>query len=447
MTPKNPLSLIRDNADPNRLLPVKNVKKREYDALPDKDKVLYVWDAEAERYNIPDSTWASELRTGKHFGIKTAIGGSDVGVLLDGSDFIKSWQFYEGQHGSNYKTALQLFHEKTGVEPEIKEKQDDYILFNGHNLEEAVAQKFIRMYRKNHPDDEIEMKNDTHIYQCGIREQKGNLKYPFALGNFDRIIEVNGLKGILEIKTTFRNADGYELWDQGIVPLKYMVQVLYYLAIANLSFAYIACDKGFGEDDLTYIYIERNLSVEDDLMEMVKKFVECVENQVEPDVSEQDVDKLLAYRARVIGSYDPKKVGPTQFPESYADILLRLKEINEKRDFLKKEDETLKKEASTLLAQIIEPYGKSSCAYCKISENKTLRLTMNPRVNESRRGIDTEKLKKEDPELYMQYRTKFDDSLFKKEQKGIFRKYLKEPVLSESFTKYSVEVLEEKNYE
>lgn len=443
MIPNDYLSLIRYDAEPVQLLPVLNVKKSEYDSIPPKSQKLYQYDPISERYNIPDEVWKTELRTGKHYGIKTTIGGSDVSAILDGSDFIKSWHFYDGQKGSNYKCALELFHQKIGLEPELADDQDDYILWNGHNAEEPIAQKFLRAYKKEHPTDDIEMYNDTHMYQCGQKDAQGNLKYPFALGDFDRIIEINGVRGILEIKSTFFSAKDYGLWEKGIVPLKYFVQVIYYMAIANLSYAYIACDKGYGEQDLTYIYIERNFELEDDLMKMVKEFVELVESGKEPDVSEQNKTLLFRYYCRLSGNFDAKKAGTVQLPEAeYADLLYELYDLQERMAENAAYMEQYKKMRDDKLSQIIGAYGKSSAAFCPLSDGRTIVLKLG--IRKKTASIDQDRLKEENPELFRAYCTKFDETLFKKEQKGIAEQYMKAPTISgeSTFGKFDVKIVE-----
>lgn len=441
MIPKDPLSLIRENADPIQLLPVLNVKESVFKILPKRSQKLYVYDADSERYYIPDEVWASELRSGKHYGIKTTIGGSDVSAILDGSNFISSWHFYDGQHGSNYKCALELFHQKIGVTPELEANNDEYILWNGHNAEESVARKFLRAYKKDHPCEDITMINDTYMYQCGMKDKNGNLLYPFALGNFDRIIEINGVRGILEIKTSFFSAKDHELWQQGIVPLKYLVQVIYYLAISNLSYAYIACDMGYGEDDLIYIYIERNFEIEDDLMRMVQEFVWLIENGKEPDISNQDAELVYAYFRRLNGNFDPKKAGPVQLPEEYADELFSLYQLQEKKKDIDMNMERYKIERARILSGLAGAYGKASVAYCKLSDGRNIRLKMG--TSRKRDKIDQEKLKDQDPELYRSYCTVFNESLFKKEQKGKAELYMLPPSLSgeDTYSSFKVDII------
>lgn len=146
--------------------------------------------------NMSKQDWLLERTNG--------IGGSDASVVL----------------GINkYKSAFELWHEKTGQSP-LKEIDNDAIHF-GNILEDVVAKEFER--RTGH-----RVRKDNHMYS--------HSDYPFMKANLDRVVV--GEKALLECKTA--NARLQDAWKDDDIPSAYFLQVQHYLAVMGYPKAYIA---------------------------------------------------------------------------------------------------------------------------------------------------------------------------------------------------------------
>lgn len=149
---------------------------------------------------------------------KLGIGGSDIGAIL----------------GVNkYKSAIDVYTDKV-IGSDFKGNKFTYW---GHKLEKVVAEEFETQH-----DDFIVMNLDR------------TLKRGRALANIDRLLysKEKGY-GVLECKTT--SAYNTSEWEGTTVPQSYFAQVMHYLAVTGLNYAYIACLVG-GQDYKEF-YIER----------------------------------------------------------------------------------------------------------------------------------------------------------------------------------------------
>lgn len=434
--------------DPIQLLQISGLTKTELDKLPSSDKALYVYNDYAKTYEVPEDIWANELRTGKHYGIPFTVGGSDVGYLLDGSNFMRKYQYYTGQQASHYKTAFKLFCEKLGIEEKLSNASDGYVLFNGHAEEEAVAQKFVYIYQKDHPLHKVELINDTHMYRCGHEDENGNLAFPFALGDFDRFIVINGKKGILECKTCNFASPDAKIWKKGIVLLKYIVQVLYYMAIANVDYAYIVVSFGYAETDVHYYRFTRDLSIEADLMHMVSEFVGLCEDGTVPNVTTDDMRPIYKSMRQYYGGEkeegNPISLSQDVLMDAYELMNIQKKraELEEKKKELEKEKKAIELEEADVMSRILPLYGNASFATIPVCGGKSIKLTIP--LAEKAASVDEKKVAEIFPQLYAEYSTKFNGTLFKKEHPIEFAACLKEKELSAVYDKtYTVEETED----
>ncbi|MEG0730688.1 MAG: YqaJ viral recombinase family protein, partial [Cetobacterium sp.] len=150
---------------------------------------------------------------------KLGIGGSDVAAIL-------------GE--SKYKCSLDVYNDKV-VGSDFKGNRATLM---GHRLEPVVVLDF----QDKHPEFKVEILEKT-------------LKKGKSLANIDRLIyhEDKGF-GILECKTT--GAYNYKEWLEDTIPQEYYCQVMHYLAVTGLDYAYIGCL--IGGRDYKEFYIERN---------------------------------------------------------------------------------------------------------------------------------------------------------------------------------------------
>ena len=177
----------------------------------------------------------------------------------------------------------------------MKEKIGSDVLWVGHNEEPSIRNLFKRNYCKDHPLDIVKVINDCHMYQCGMRDHTGKLLYPFVLCDLDGLVEINGVTGILECKTCNKGSEDYKLWKKHIVPLKYYLQVCWYMLCMNLPYGYIVAKWGLLPSECVYIYIERNFDVENLIIKMAQDFLEAVKTKQPPDLNNQNMDRLFVY--------------------------------------------------------------------------------------------------------------------------------------------------------
>ncbi|MDO5559391.1 MAG: YqaJ viral recombinase family protein [Oscillospiraceae bacterium] len=189
------------------------------------------------------------------------LGGSDAGAVI----------------GVNkYKTNLELWQEKTRrVRPaDISDKES--VAYG------KAAEQYIRaLFLLDHP----EFTSEYHEYRM-----YANDNYPFLYATLDgELIDRDGVKGVLEIKTTtIKNSSQWAEWDDRI-PDSYYAQVLHQLLATGWDFvilrAFIRYYKGEELRACVRDYpIEREEVLEDmdALMTQEIKFWECVKNNREP---------------------------------------------------------------------------------------------------------------------------------------------------------------------
>jgi putative phage-type endonuclease len=189
------------------------------------------------------------------------IGGSDASAIV----------------GANpYKTNIELFEEKTGrsIPPDISDKP--YVQY-GHQAEPLIRGLFALDYPQ---------------YQVAYHEWRvlQNLTYPFLQASLDgELIDANGRKGILEIKTTnILQSMQREKWNEQI-PQNYYIQVLHYLLVTGYEFVVLRAHliSAWGNDVRTQVkhyFIERE-EVQEDLDFLLQeeiKFWKYVESGRKP---------------------------------------------------------------------------------------------------------------------------------------------------------------------
>lgn len=192
------------------------------------------------------------------------IGGSDASCIV----------------GMNpYKTNIELWEEKTGrrVAPDIS--NESYVKY-GHDAEEYLRELFAIDY----PQYQVLYENNNMWL---------NGKYPFAHASLDGwLIDEDGRKGVLEIKTTnILQSMQKEKWKDRI-PDNYYIQVLHYLMVTEFEFAVLKAQLKYehnnGDVFLTtkHYKIER-AEVEEDikyLEDAERRFYECIINNRQPNL-------------------------------------------------------------------------------------------------------------------------------------------------------------------
>lgn len=192
------------------------------------------------------------------------IGGSDASAIL----------------GMNpYRTNLELWQIKTGqlIPEDISEQP--YVKY-GTQAEEHLRE----LFKLDHPE-----------YQVFYKEHNmwTNDKYPYAHASLDGwLLDQEGRKGILEIKTTnILQSKQKEKW-KGRIPDNYYIQILHYLLVTEFEFVVLKAQLKYEFDGEIYLQtkhpkIERN-EVEEDI-----KLLESSERRFWQQVQERKRPALL----------------------------------------------------------------------------------------------------------------------------------------------------------
>lgn len=235
---------------------------------------------------------------------KQGIGGSDVGAILG----LSPW-----------RTALDVYHDKTGANREEPETENMRI---GTALEQFVADRF-----------EEETGRKTSRFN-------GLLQVGHSIGNIDRLVVPEGARlgsyqneirtsELLECKTASTE------WD-GEVPAHYQAQVQHYMGLdPAFKVATVAClFLGFNKHFQTF-RIQRDDSLIRSMQEAVEKFwTEHVEKNIPPaPQNEDDCRKLWA-------RHEAGKV--VEADDALAEVARNLREVSLKAKELEEQEKALR---------------------------------------------------------------------------------------------------------
>lgn len=275
------------------------------------------------------------------------IGGSDAGTVL----------------GLNpYKSAFTLWCEKTHKidVPDI----DNESMRQGRDLEEYVAKRF-------------EEETGKKVRKSGFSFQ--SKKHPFMLANVDRLVV--GEKAGLECKTA--NALTRTKYDKGDIPASYYAQCMHYMAVTGLEKWYIAIlvlGKSFHVFE-----IQRDEEEIQALIEKEKEFWNCVKTQREPpieeDGSESTSESLLKLHPSAIEGTNPHYGLINNEDVMLFEIKEKIKNLKEMQ---KAYENTIKQEMGKLE---------------RLTTDNAVISWKNIKIER----FDTQKFKKEMPDLYEKY--------------------------------------------
>lgn len=208
-------------------------------------------------FTVIDSTNHEEWLKNRTYG----IGGSDASAIV----------------GMNpYKTNIELFEEKTGRRIPEDISQKPYVQY-GIRAEPLIRELF---------------KLDYPEYQVSYYENRilRSTSYPFLQASLDgELLDQEGRKGILEIKTTnILQSMQYEKWKERI-PDNYYIQILHYLLVTGYDFVVLRAHliSMWNKDKRTTVkhyFIERSEVLADleMLLQEEKKFWQYVESGRKP---------------------------------------------------------------------------------------------------------------------------------------------------------------------
>jgi len=276
---------------------------------------------------------------------KKGIGGSDSAAIV-GLD--------------RYRSAFDVYAEKIGLKPE---QPDNEAMRQGRDLEQYVAERFMEATGKK------------------VRRKNAMLQHPehhWMLANIDRW--VIGENAGLECKTT--SVLNRANFAQGEYPPNYYVQCVHYMAVTGAERWYLAVlvlNKAF------HVFtIERDEAEINALIEAEKHFWE---NHVlkkippTPDGSESTSELLKQMFPEAREREEVALFGLEEKIEQYLSLDAKIKEFERERDALKQELQLAMSDAEIGRAQ----------GY--VIEWK----------NQVRQTLDTQRLKKEQAEIYEKY--------------------------------------------
>lgn len=278
------------------------------------------------------------------------IGGSDVSALAGINPF---------------KSAHQLWLEKTG-QMEAEETDSEYAHF-GTLLEPIVRKEFTE--------------------RTGIKVRQKHMllqseEYPFMLADLDGVIrEADGEMAVFEAKTA--SAYKQDVWEDG-VPAPYILQVQHYMAVTGAKRTYVAALVG-GNHFFHHV-VERDEELIGKIITMEKYFWETyVIGGMEPmpDGSEATTDYFNRRFAKSDGT-------TVHLPDEVLPVCAEYERLSEELKKL----ETAKAAAANQLKFYLKE------AETGIVGDKTVTWKQ-----VSRSGVDTKRLKAEEPEIYKNFLT------------------------------------------
>jgi putative phage-type endonuclease len=235
------------------------------------------------------------------------LGGSDAAVVCGFSPF---------------KTPVQLWQEKTGRIPETN-LDDKEIVQWGHLLEDVIAQETAR--RKGYT-----------VHR--VNEPRTHRAYDFMVANPDR--RVVGQKRGLEVKNaSWFTREGWGDHDTDDVPQFYLTQVVHYMAV----FDWPAWDVGvlLGGNELRTYTVERDIDIEEQLVELERKFWQCVvDDTPPPPIVVEDLVRLY-----------PQTHGAIVATEEIAQLVAECQRLAETRKAAEKRERELKVEIGAFMGE------------------------------------------------------------------------------------------------
>jgi putative phage-type endonuclease len=276
---------------------------------------------------------------------KKGIGGSDSAAIV-GLD--------------RYRSPFDVYADKLGLRPEIP---DNEAMRQGRDLEDYVAQRFMEATGKK------------------VRRRNAILQHPeysFMTANIDRWVV--GENAGLECKTT--SVLNRAKFNQGEFPPNYYVQCVHYMAVTGAERWYLAV---LVLNNAFHVFtIERDDAEIQALIEAEKDFWENhILKQIPPapDGSEATTEVIKQLFSEAREREEVALYGHEEKIQQYLELDARVKELTQERDAIKQELQLALADAEIGRAQ----------GY--IVEWK----------NQTRQTLDTQRLKKEQAEIYNKY--------------------------------------------
>lgn len=313
---------------------------------------------------LPEDVWLQYRRLG--------IGGSDVAACMGLSPFV---------------TMRDLWRDKVGILPAVPDANNRLAKEIGHRLESLVAEEFAR-------------RTGMMVYK--IKKMFRHPKYPFMLADTDYFCEnAQGQTFILEIKTS-HSRNRYK-WANNMVPFHVDRQGRHYMAVNDVDGCFFACLFDNSEADLEIRFINRDFSIEDEMIEDEKYFWnDFVLAGVEPPLLEEP-DKVLESIRRFYGPADTK-LPRIRFDESVCRVLIEIMELRRQKSELDAASRALDKEIKRLYAPIADKLGKATEGVVTYGAKKMF-LSYKPKYTTRITQENIERMQINHPQIFAQYAT------------------------------------------
>lgn len=279
---------------------------------------------------------------------RNSIGGSDAGAIL----------------GFNkYESPYSLYCKKVYPETFEEDLSDNEAIHFGNVLEDVVAKEFSERTGKK-----VRKHNKMMYHE----------EYDFISANVDRV--VIGEKALLECKTANQYKESE--WKDGNVPASYMAQCYHYLAVTGLEKAYIAVL--IGGQKFVWTEIERDDEVINEIIESEKEFwFNHVMKQIPPETDDTEATSKALNELWGVTNGNVLTIDEEQNARFKAMISID-KQIKE-----------LEKEKRGHQNKLKELLGDN-----ELGQTYNYKATWKP---QTRKSVDTKRLKEEQPKIYEQY--------------------------------------------
>lgn len=325
---------------------------------------------------LPEEDWLQYRRQG--------IGGSDVAACMGLSPFV---------------TMRDLWRDKMGMPPAVPDNRNQLAKEIGHRLESLVAEEFAR-------------KTGMMVYK--IKKMFAHPQYPFMLADTDYYCEnAQGQTFILEIKTS-HSRNRYK-WANNTVPFHVDRQGRHYMAVNDIDGCFFACLFDNSEADLEIRYINREFSIEAEMIEDEKYFwYEFVQAGVEPPLLEEP-DMVLESIHRFYGAADAK-LPKIRFDEQVCRVLIQIMELRRQKAELDAASRAVDKEIKRLYAPIVDKLGKATEGFVTYGPQKMV-LSYKPKYTTSITKENMERMRINHPDIFTLYATTTESRSFKVQDK------------------------------
>lgn len=300
---------------------------------------------------------------------RAGIGGSEASIVMGVSPFA---------------TKRDLYYDKLGIKPVSQNPEEENWVAKdvGNRLEELVAIIFSKKTG-------LQVYPDKNMYQHPI--------YPFMKADVDYIVAMpDGSKAILECKTC--NYNSQWKWKDNQVPENYLWQGRHYLSVKNYQTVFFACLYGNNESEFIIRKVERDLALEEELIQAEQRFwMEYVEKGVEPPYEEAP-DMVLESIRKFTGEPD-LNLPVVPLDDMAGADLERYLMLSEEKAELEKRKREIDKEQKTLSIPFVTQMGTGCKAFYSDGQNK-YQVTYNPSYRRTVNKENIQRLENLYPEVF-----------------------------------------------